>query len=302
MKKCSLCNEQLKPRRRKYCSEACRLESKRITARKWNKKNKKAHAEHQKAHKRKDPVLFKKKERAYYLRKNLENPGYFADKTMRREARKKKATPNWLSKEHLNEISEFYRFADILSKTTGIPHHVDHIEPLQGCAASGLHVPWNLQVLTAAENTSKSNLNNKKIVYFLCGQSGVGKTTLARDYIDYFHVVTYDAVNDKQLVELIESSCKPILVDISIKISTVIKKLAEVYFIRPVFIIEPVEVIEKNLMSRGKRISNVNRRYNRIVKLANKLAYYAGNTEEVRCFLDEIKETFRNRYDCGEST
>jgi len=72
-------------------------------------------------------------------------------------ATKANATPKWLTKEDIKDIEQFYIDAKRLESSTGIPHHVDHIIPLQGDNVCGLHVPLNLQVLTASENTSKSN-------------------------------------------------------------------------------------------------------------------------------------------------
>ena len=66
-------------------------------------------------------------------------------------------TPAWLNKEQIKEIKAIYREARRLEKQDGIKRHVDHIVPLQGKEVSGLHVPWNLQILTAHENMSKSN-------------------------------------------------------------------------------------------------------------------------------------------------
>ncbi len=50
-----------------------------------------------------------------------------------------------------------YREARRVTKLTGTWHHVDHIIPLNGKDVCGLHVPWNLQILTAVDNMFKSN-------------------------------------------------------------------------------------------------------------------------------------------------
>jgi len=56
-----------------------------------------------------------------------------------------------------SKIAEFYKEACRLSSVTGIPHHVDHIIPLQGALVSGLHVETNLQVLPGVDNIRKRN-------------------------------------------------------------------------------------------------------------------------------------------------
>jgi hypothetical protein len=45
---------------------------------------------------------------------------------------------------------------NLLAVDTGILHEVDHIYPLCGDTCSGLHVPWNLRVITKHENRVKN--------------------------------------------------------------------------------------------------------------------------------------------------
>lgn len=54
-------------------------------------------------------------------------------------------------------MEALYAEARELTAITGVPHHVDHIVPLNGEFVSGLHCPGNLRVVTAAENTRKKN-------------------------------------------------------------------------------------------------------------------------------------------------
>ena len=64
-------------------------------------------------------------------------------------------TPAWDSDAHL--IIAKYQLANMLSKASGIEHHVDHIIPLQGRKISGLHVFSNLRVIPGSDNVKKSN-------------------------------------------------------------------------------------------------------------------------------------------------
>jgi hypothetical protein len=64
-------------------------------------------------------------------------------------------TPAWDPDTHL--IIAKYQLAAMLTKASGIEHHVDHIIPLQGRKVSGLHVFYNLKVIPGSDNVKKSN-------------------------------------------------------------------------------------------------------------------------------------------------
>ena len=104
----------------------------------WAKENPKAKAS---AHRK-----WREKHQPYLRRKDGE-----------KRARKMNATPAWLTAIQQAQIQEVYDIAAARTVQTGVQHHVDHIHPLKGRNFAGLHVPWNLQVLTAFDNHSKKN-------------------------------------------------------------------------------------------------------------------------------------------------
>jgi 5-methylcytosine-specific restriction endonuclease McrA len=73
----------------------------------------------------------------------------------RRRAAQESATPSWLTAVDKAMIQEMYDVSEARYIQTGIKHHVDHIVPINGKGVAGMHVPWNLQVITAHENLSK---------------------------------------------------------------------------------------------------------------------------------------------------
>jgi hypothetical protein len=86
-----------------------------------------------------------------------DNPAKVRLRGAKRRAAKLEATPSWLSGPQLAHIERTYKLASIIQEETGMKYHVDHIVPLQGSNVCGLHVPWNLQVIPASVNASKSN-------------------------------------------------------------------------------------------------------------------------------------------------
>ena len=93
--------------------------------------------------------------KAQALASAARHPGTRSAIDAKRRSKKRNACPAWLTTEQLAEIRVICRSAKVEGR------HVDHIIPLAGCRvckAHGLHVPWNLQTLSASENASKRNL------------------------------------------------------------------------------------------------------------------------------------------------
>ena len=109
-----------------------------------------------------------KKNRRYYLKhtykiklkhkiwnkNNLSKINFYSSN---RRCRKRNATPCWLNPKQLEDIESFYILSSELNKVSSVKFSVDHIIPLSGEIVCGLHVPWNLQILTVQENCSKNN-------------------------------------------------------------------------------------------------------------------------------------------------
>lgn len=92
---------------------------------------------------------------------NQRSPGVIGPPPMSRRfyggnarARTLKRMPAWADKAAIKAI---YEKAHRRTWESGVPHHVDHVLPLQGEFVSGFHVHNNLQILTGADNGRKGN-------------------------------------------------------------------------------------------------------------------------------------------------
>lgn len=68
-----------------------------------------------------------------------------------------KATPGWLTENDKERIKQYYDRAVFQTRREKQSYHVDHIFPLRGKDFCGLHVPWNLQLMSGTLNMKKRN-------------------------------------------------------------------------------------------------------------------------------------------------
>ena len=100
------------------------------------------------------PVEEKRRLQAEYKDRNVDVVR--ADTSVRKR-RHREATPKWLTPAERLQMRELYVQARKLTELTQERYVVDHIVPLRGESVCGLHVPWNLRVITQEENLKKSN-------------------------------------------------------------------------------------------------------------------------------------------------
>lgn len=152
-KVCTLCNTRLQLHNYKHKP---RISKRGITVQQYNStckqcdskiqlnfyyRNREAKIEYQKR-------LNREKVEQYRPKKNARDS--------KRRASKQNATPQWLTDDDLIQITALFDLRLFVTKETGVEHQVDHIIPLNGTTVCGLHVPWNLRVIPAAENLNKS--------------------------------------------------------------------------------------------------------------------------------------------------
>ncbi len=140
--------EYIKARNAAYAKP--RLEQNTRYRQKWRKENPEKCLELDRRCRYSNPEAARARVRKCALKRKDKIREYARYYTPLRNARQEQASPLWLTSEHLDQMRRFYAECPA-------GYQVDHIYPLHGKTSCGLHVPWNLQYLTADDNRKKSN-------------------------------------------------------------------------------------------------------------------------------------------------
>jgi len=141
------------PEKRKQACKQWRLDSSEKYVEYYMRKNNSPEwKEYLKKHREENQEHYRAKGRLY----GNKNRGKRNAREMLRNYRKY-ASSHHHSPDILERIDEIYKEATNKKLVGGVDYHVDHIIPLIHPLVCGLHVPWNLQILTATENLRKSN-------------------------------------------------------------------------------------------------------------------------------------------------
>ena len=159
-KQCELCSSDFEAKeqyatRTKYCSVSCRnrgwTRNNLLKSRDIKLRYVEANPEKVLASKRKYADENKEKHSVATEKYRRENPGYYREYASLRTRKVQAAKPKWLDEFENLWLTEIYD----LAVKRGL--EVDHIVPITSKIVCGLHVPWNLQLLSREENAVKSN-------------------------------------------------------------------------------------------------------------------------------------------------
>jgi 5-methylcytosine-specific restriction endonuclease McrA len=131
-------------------SEKPKSEASKAAGRRYYEKNKEAVKARANARPKDEVTQYKRKYKEA-------NPDLYKALVSVRKRRHRAATPTWVTPEQKLAMRQMYLQAMQLTKLTGNRYVVDHIVPLISEEVCGLHVPWNLRVITQEENLRKSN-------------------------------------------------------------------------------------------------------------------------------------------------
>ena len=127
----------------------------------WKKNNRNKSNELSRILRNKNPELHRSAVKKW--REN--NKDKVAEMGARRRARKKNAIPKWVENDEWYSflLLEIYDLSSMRTRLTGIDYQVDHMVPIAAKknkkeqVACGLHVPWNLEIVTQIENSKKNS-------------------------------------------------------------------------------------------------------------------------------------------------